>query len=271
MKYITPRFRLNCVVELMEDIICEHLEEAFKINQNSFEEFTQRGSGWTLERILKLELNMAKYQPLSPSNYIPLPKTLVDKKKAILNIKNEDQKCFVWCLLAYKLKIDYENNANSVHHCIPHELEIKLDSFRFLPTSLQNLVHNLKESDFSILKQNVSKEKIHLLRKGIHPYEYVDNFQKFLEIALPPASAFYSTLSGEYVSAEDYEQEKNLWSTFKIKSLGEYHYLYVATDVLLLADVFENFRKICLKNYELNPAHYVTSSSLAWQACLKIS
>ncbi|GFT96393.1 c2H2-type domain-containing protein [Nephila pilipes] len=117
-----------------------------------------------------------------------------------------------------------------------------IDSFQFLPTSLQKLVHNLKDSDFNILKQNVSQDKIHLLlRKGIYPYEYVDNFQKFSEIALPPAAAFYSTLSGEHVSAEDYEHAKNVWSTFKIKSLGEYHDLYVASDVLLLADVYENF------------------------------
>ncbi|GFW46565.1 protein NYNRIN [Trichonephila clavipes] len=146
------------------------------------------------------------------------------------------------------------------------------DSFQFLPTLFQKLVHNLKDSDFNILKQNVSQDKIQLLlRKGIYPYEYVDNFQKFSEIALPPASAFYSTLSGEHVSAEDYEHATNVWSTFKIKSLGEYHDLYVASDVLLLADVFENFRKICLKNYELDPAHLITSPSLACQACLKMS
>ncbi|GFU21074.1 c2H2-type domain-containing protein, partial [Nephila pilipes] len=126
---ITPHFRSNCVVELMENTIAEHLESAFKKIQNSFEEFTQRGSGWTLEKILKLELNIAKYQPLSPSNYIPLPKVLVDKK-ALLNIKNEDQKCFVWCLLAHKLKIDYKNNANSIHHYIPHESEIKLGNVK---------------------------------------------------------------------------------------------------------------------------------------------
>ncbi|GFW95212.1 c2H2-type domain-containing protein [Trichonephila clavipes] len=601
VEYITPYFRSNCLVELMENTIAEHLESAFKKIQNSFEEFTQRGSGWTLDKILKLELNIAKYQPLCPSSYIPLPKKLADKK-AILNIKNEDQKCFVWCLLAHKLKIDRNYKANSIHHYIPHESKIKLgnvkcpvpltsistleklnnvrinvfgfedeilplhvssredldcinllyisneerqhyclirnfsrligdlskhrckthicyrclhrfcredllqehlnycknvspqkikmpspdrnlllfqkiefqhkvpfiiyadfesilipyhsaqptnqsaytekiarhkpcgyayvvidangkmlkpitvyrgpdaathfinnlikekdnitpmltiimpmnlspeeeeqfnsethcylckhplendkvrdhchlsgryrgaahnycnlqykmrkmipvvfhnlknydahhiikclgnfkdyefnilannmekyitfsmkknvkennvavslqfiDSFQFLPTSLQKLVHNLKDSDFNILKQNVSQNKIQLLlRKGIYPYEYVDNFQKFSEIALPPASAFYSTLSGEHVSAEDYEHAKNVWSTFKIKSLGEYHDLYVSSDVLLLADVFENFRKICLKNYELDPAHLITSPSLAWQACLKM-
>ncbi|GFS54041.1 uncharacterized protein TNCV_3762381 [Trichonephila clavipes] len=113
VEYITPHFRSNCLVELMENTIAEHLESAFKKIQNSFEEFTQRGSGWTLDKILKLELNIAKYQPLCPSSYIPLPKKLADKK-AILNIKNEDQRCFVWCLLAHKLKIDRKYKANSL-------------------------------------------------------------------------------------------------------------------------------------------------------------
>ncbi|GFW18500.1 c2H2-type domain-containing protein [Trichonephila clavipes] len=129
VEYITPHFRSNCLVELMENTIAEHLESAFKKIQNSFEEFTQRGSGWTLDKILKLELNIAKYQPLCPSSYIPLPKKLADKK-AILNIKNEDQKCFVWCLLAHKLKIDRKYKANSIHHYIPHESEIKLGNVK---------------------------------------------------------------------------------------------------------------------------------------------
>ncbi|GFV98082.1 uncharacterized protein TNCV_4448421 [Trichonephila clavipes] len=129
VEYITLHFRSNCFVELMENTIAEHLESAFKKIQNLFEEFTQRGSGWILDKILKLELNIAKYQSLSPSSYIPLPKKLANKK-AILNIKNEDQKCFVWCLLAHKLKIDRNYNANSIHHYIPYESEIKLGNVK---------------------------------------------------------------------------------------------------------------------------------------------
>ena len=56
---------------------------------------------------------------------------------------------------------------------------------------------------------------------------------------------------------------------FNLKNLGEYHDLYVRSDTLLLADVFENFRNTCLNNYELDPAHFVSLPGVAWQACLK--
>ena len=56
---------------------------------------------------------------------------------------------------------------------------------------------------------------------------------------------------------------------FEIKNLGEYHDLYIQSDTLLLADVFENFRDKCIEIYELNPAHFLSAPGLAWQACLK--
>ena len=60
-----------------------------------------------------------------------------------------------------------------------------------------------------------------------------------------------------------------MFKRFKLKNLGEYHNLYVQSDTLLLADVFENFRNTCLKVYELDPAHFLSLPGLAWQACLK--
>ena len=62
---------------------------------------------------------------------------------------------------------------------------------------------------------------------------------------------------------------KKVWDLFEIKNVGEYHDLYVQTDTILLADVFENFRNKCLKTYELDPLHFVSAPALAWQACLK--
>ena len=82
---------------------------------------------------------------------------------------------------------------------------------------------------------------------------------------------FYSKLTGEGISDEDYEHAKKVWKVFGMKTLQDYHDLYNVTDVLLLADVFENFRKICLDNYKLDPAHYFTAPGLAWDACLKIT
>ena len=108
-----------------------------------------------------------------------------------------------------------------------------------------------------------------LLRKGVYPYEYMDGWNKFNEKALPGKESFYSSLTLENISEVDYTHANNVFKKFNINNLGEYHDLYVRSDTLLLADIFENFRQSCLKNYELDPAHFVSLPGLAWQACLK--
>ena len=108
-----------------------------------------------------------------------------------------------------------------------------------------------------------------LLRKGVYPYEYMDSWEKFDETTLPPKEAFYSNLNLEDISDEDYAHAQKVWDVFEIKNRVEYHDLYVQSDTLLLADVFENFRNMCLEIYELDPVYFVSAPGLAWQACLK--
>ena len=108
-----------------------------------------------------------------------------------------------------------------------------------------------------------------LLRKGICPYEYMDNCGRFSETSLPNKESFYSNLNTENIDDIDYRHGNNLFKRFKLKNQGEYHDLYVQSDTLLLADVFENFRNKCLEVYELDPAHFLSLPGLAWQACLK--
>ena len=108
-----------------------------------------------------------------------------------------------------------------------------------------------------------------LLRKDVYPYEDMDNWEKFDETTLPPKEAFYSNLNLEDISDEDYAHAQKVWDVFEINNLGEYHDLYVQSDTLLLADVFENFRNMCLEIYELDPVYFVSAPGLAWQACLK--
>ena len=110
---------------------------------------------------------------------------------------------------------------------------------------------------------------IMLLRKGVYPYVYIDEWDKFNEKVLPGKESFYSNLTLENISETDYAHANNVFKKFNINNLGEYHDLYVRSDTLLLADIFENFRQSCLENYELDPAHFVSLPGLAWQACLK--
>ena len=108
-----------------------------------------------------------------------------------------------------------------------------------------------------------------MLRKGVYPYEYMDKWERFNETSLPSKESFYSNLNMEDIDDIDYRHGNNLFNKFKLNNLGDYHDLYVQSDTLLLADVFENFRNMCLKDYELDPAHFLLLPGLAWQACLK--
>ena len=108
-----------------------------------------------------------------------------------------------------------------------------------------------------------------LLRKGVYPYEDIDNWEKFDETTIPPKEAFHSNLNLENISDEDYAHAQNVWEVFEINNRGEYHDLYVQSDTLLLADVFENVRHMCLEIYKLDPVYFVSAPGLAWQAYLK--
>ena len=110
-----------------------------------------------------------------------------------------------------------------------------------------------------------------LSRKGVYPYRYMNSFSRFQEQILPPKSAFFNDLNESHISEEDCYHAQLVWDVLNIKNLGEYHDLYMETDVHLLADVFENFRSLCLKIYGLDPAHFYTSPGLAWQAALKMT
>ena len=180
-----------------------------------------------------------------------------------------------------------------------------IDNYRFMSSSLSKLVDNLSEEihnnkcsdcefnlDYIKIKKheklllkcfncNIYYKKtfnkdfsdlskfILLLRKGVYPYEYMDNWERFNETSLHSKESFYSNLNMEDIDDVDYRHGNNVFNKFKLNNLGDHHDLYVQSDTLLLADVFENFRDMCLKEYELDPAHFLSLPGLAWQACLK--
>ena len=184
-----------------------------------------------------------------------------------------------------------------------------IDSFRFMSSSLPNLVDNLSEGlhndkctdcksclDYKITKdeklifrcfgckKNYKKDfnkelikrfaNIHeccneginkfilLLRKSVYPYEYIENWGRFNETSLPNKEAFYSNLNMEDITDVDHKHAKRVFEYYSNKNLGDYYDLYVQSDTLLLADVFENFRNMCIKVYELDPAHFLSAPGL---------
>ena len=152
------------------------------------------------------------------------------------------------------------------------EIELRfINSFKFMSSSLDSLMTNLVgggQKLFGFEEYTPAQYEL-LVKKGIYPYEYMSEWEKFKETKVPSKEAFYSKLNMVGVSEEDYEHARSVWKEFGIKNLGEYHDLYIKTDVILLANVFEAFREVRLKNYDLDPAHFYTAPGLAWKACLK--
>lgn len=166
-------------------------------------------------------------------------------------------------------------NESTRGHCYKEKIKLKfIDSCRFMPASLNQLASLLPADKKRILYSEGLKEYSHeqltmLQRKGVFPYDYVDSFERLNETALPSQAEFYSELNDDEIDDEEYEFACKIWEKFQIKTLGEYSELYLKTDVLLLADVFENFRDSCHNIYKLDPAHYFTSPGLSFDAMLK--
>lgn len=127
--FVTPYFRSKCIIEFMSHTVENHVEEAFNKIIKSFEDFTQHGSGWMLETINKMDLCVAKYHPLAARGKVALPKKLA-AKKGILNIQNEDNKCFIWCLIAHRMNIHWKEQPHRVSHYLAFEHDVQMGMLR---------------------------------------------------------------------------------------------------------------------------------------------
>ena len=139
-----------------------------------------------------------------------------------------------------------------------------IDSYQFMASPLANLAKNLPDEKYIYTSEAFEGEKLALMKaKGVYPYDYMDSEEKFSETQLPKRDDFYSLLTNEEISESEYAHAQKVWETFGIENMGQYHDLYLKSDVLLLADIFQNFREINLTNSGLDPAHYVSSPGLS--------
>ena len=147
-----------------------------------------------------------------------------------------------------------------------------IDSFQFMSSSLDKLVSNLPKDDLIYTSKAFKGKRLDLMsQKGVYPYDYMDSFAKFNEKELPSKDQFYSILNDQHITDDEYNHAKEVWNTFMIRTLADYHDLYLVSDVLLLTDVFENFRTTCMQYYKLDPCHYFTNPGLSWDAMLKMT
>ena len=140
--------------------------------------------------------------------------------------------------------------------------------------SLDSLAKTLKKEDFALLKHYFTETSPNndwtlLCEKGIFPYSYLDSFEKFNQPLPPYGNDWRNTLTGKIdVTKDQYKKALDLYNSFQCRSLGDYHDIYLKTDVLLLADVFQLFRQVCIKVYSLDPAHFFSAPNLSWEAML---
>lgn len=213
----------------------------------------------------------------------------------IHNLKNYDGHFIIQNIANFLNDENYElknNNKNTQYkqkfNVIPNNTEkflmiewnnIRfLDSYAFLNYSLDTLSKNLDNSEkYHTMKyfkeeMKLNEEQINLLlKKGQFCYDYFDSIEKFKLNKLPDKSEFYSNLYDEEIKDEDYNHALNVWNKLNCQTLEDYHDIYLKTDVFLLTDVFENFRKLMLKHFKLDPCFYITAPSMAYDAMLKFT
>ena len=221
--------------------------------------------------------NTEKYITFS----VPIKKE-ISKKDKIIKISYKIKFIDSFRFISTSLSNLADNLSEALHKCTDCELHfdyISIKNNQLIFRCFRCKKNHEKNFNKELIKRFAKTCKICnkdlnkfilLLRKGVYPYEYMDNWERFDETLLPNKETFYNNLNMEAITDSDYRHANKVFKEFKLKHLGEYHDLYVQSDTLLLADVFKNFRSMCIEVYELDAAHFfLTAPGLAWQACLK--
>ena len=242
----------------------EYTENDFKVRDHNHLTGEYRGPA---HRSCNLQIREPKFVPIIMHNLSKYDAHLFVKDFGLVDgqLKAIPQTDETYISFSQYIKVGEITVSKSIN------MELRfIDSFRFMSSSLAKLASNLSDENFKNLSKYYQDDQFKLLRKkGVYPYDWMDDILKFNYEKLPNKEKFYSMLNNEDISNEDYKHAQNIWKKFKCKTFRDYHMLYLKSDTLLLADVFENFRTTCLDTYKLDPARYFTSPGLSWDALLK--
>ena len=198
----------------------------------------------------------------------------ISKKVPVIchNLRGYDSHLIIKEVTNFDLKVDVIPNGLEKFMAFTRNRNLVfIDSMQLMNSSLDSLIKNLVDKDFKYLSEKFNGKYLEVVKeKEIYPDEDMNSFKKFNETKLPK-DKFFSSLKNECISEKDNEKAKNIWNTFKIKTLGKYHDLYLKTEVLLLCDVFEKFVNTCLNYYGLDSCHYFSSPGLSLDAMLKMT
>ena len=190
------------------------------------------------------------------------------------NLKGYDMNLFLLDLVKETDDLDIIPENLEKFKAVFTKQYIFLDSYAFLSSSLEKLSKNLQQSgydQFKRLKLEFPEHYKLLADKGVYFYDYADSFSVFSEKNLPPKEAFYNQMKEEHISDIDYSRAKNVFNNTNCRTLLDYMEIYIKTDTLILCDVFENFRELCLSYYGIDACHYMSLPAFAWDAMLKMT
>ena len=245
-------------------------EKDFKVKDHNHLSGKYRGPA---HRSCNLKIRYPSYIPVFMHNLSNYDTHLfvreLSKCPGKLNVIPETAEKYI--SISKSLKVgEYFNKKQEKTMPINRELRF-LDSFRFLPSSLDKLASNLTSDKLHNLRNCYPEEnEFQLLQnKGLYPYDYIDDETKLSSEQIPTKLDFYNKLKDEHISDENYNHFKHVWKVFKCKKFKDYHELYLKVDTLLLADIFENFRNTCMNTYQLDPVHYFTAPGLSFDSLLK--
>ena len=156
------------------------------------------------------------------------------------------------------ISIDYGSNYKKIRF---------LDSYRFMVKGLSDVAKSMVE--FPILDKYFKGDISLLKQKGYYPYEYIDSIDRLNETSLPPKESFFSSLTQKVITDKEYSHAQEVWKHHNCKTLKDYHNLYLKTDVMILADAFEKYRKFFLKHHKIDPCYCYSAPGLTWQCGLK--
>ena len=198
------------------------------------------------------------------------------RKVAVLthNAKNYDMSFFLLDVIKKSKKVQPIAENLEKFKTLVTEKFVFLDSCQFLTSSLDKLAENLKGKGpqcFKRLQKEFPAKYTSLMDKAVYPYDYMSSYEVFKEPSFPPQSAFFNKLKDEELSDEDYQRGKSLFEEFGCKNMLDYMLLYVKADSLLLCDIFENFRDLCMLYYGLDPCHYFSLPGFGFDAMLKMT
>ena len=203
---------------------------------------------WSLQRsctlIMQFEVQNSILHPSRVSQFIWVRRSFIRELGAHTSemgmiVKNKEN------YISFSIKVPVDSYIDKNEEEKDKLIELRfIDSIKFMSSSLNSLTKNLVSGgkklfgfeDYSELQYDL------LTRKGVYPYEYINSWDQFNETQLPPIDVFYSNLNMSSISKEDYQHAQKVWEEFGIHDLGDYHNLYLRTDVALLANVYEAFR-----------------------------